>query len=682
MKFHIKYIAAAFLISGTLSAQNINVDQMPKPGPTPTINIQQPKIFSLKNGLTVMVVENNKLPRVSTTLTMDRPPVYEGKLAGVNQIMAGQLGEGTTTISKDDFNKRIDFLGASLNFSSSGASANTLSKYYPEVLSLMADAIINPKFSAEEVQKSKDRAIEGLKTEEKSASAIANKVKTALTYGKNTAIGEFSTEDSYNAIQLADVQNAYKKYYAPDNAYLVIVGDVKLEEVKKLVEKNFKDWKKANTKYDPIPKTNNLAATEINVVDVPNAVQSVVSVGNLTDVTMNNSQFFPATIANYILGGGGEGRLFMNLREKNGFTYGAYSALSTYKYAPSFSAEASVRNEVTDKAVVEFMNELKGISNVKAEELSNAKEKLKGDFIRSLENPSTIARFALNQKTQNLSPDFYTNYLKSIDKVSAADISNAVRNFILPNQSRIFIAGKGSEISESLEKLGYPVKYYDRNANATQKPVAQKVDANVTIASVMDQYIKAIGGADAVKKVTSMSTTSTGTVQGMALDMLNVKTNTGKNLVDIKMMGNSIQKIVFDGKDGYMMNQGQKMPLPKEAKDELLSETAIFPELNLGTSTTYKLAGIEKHSGEDAYAIKGPNTTYFYSVKTGLKIGSVKTQKGMGGQEVQVPTTYSDYKEVNGIKIPYKVTSNMGGMDVEFITKDVAFNKATDADFK
>ncbi|MBP7982890.1 MAG: insulinase family protein, partial [Kaistella sp.] len=167
MKYNFKYIAAAFLISGMLSAQKINKDEMPKPGPTPTINIAKPKTFTLKNGLTVMVVENNKLPRVNMSLSMDRPPVYEGKIVGVSQIMADQLGSGTTSMSKEDFNKKIDFLGANLNFSSAGANANTLSKYFPQVLGLMADAIVNPKFSESEVKDSKDRMIEGLKADEK-----------------------------------------------------------------------------------------------------------------------------------------------------------------------------------------------------------------------------------------------------------------------------------------------------------------------------------------------------------------------------------------------------------------------------------------------------------------------------------------------------------------------------------
>ena len=677
MKKQLTYIAAAFLFAGMLSAQKIDLNAMPKPGPTPAINIAKPKTFQLSNGLTVMVVENNKLPRVNVSLTMDRPPYYEGNVTGVSSIMAEQFENGTKNLSKDEFNKKVDFLGAGLSFSPGGAAANSLSKYFPEVLGLMADAIINPNFTAEEIQNSKERAIEGLKSEEKNASSIAAKVSRALMYGKNTSRGEFETVESINRIQLTDVQNVYKKYYAPDNAYLVIVGDVKFDKVKSLVEKTFSSWKKSNTTFAALEPASNVAKTEINVVDVPSAVQSVVSLNNIHSMKMKDPNYFAATIANYILGGGGEARLFMNLREKNGFTYGAYSSLSTSKYSPEFSAEASVRNEVTDKAVKEFMNELNGISTVKPEELENAKAKLKGSFIMSLEQPATIARFALNQKVQDLPADFYTNYLKSIDKVTAADVTNAVKTTILPNQSRIFIAGKASEISEGLEKLGYPVKYFDKEANPVAKPTAQKVDASVTIGSVADKYINAIGGLSAVQKITSITYDATTKVQGMDMSMKMTQAKGGKMAMNISMMGNTVQKIVFDGKDGYMEAQGQKMPLNDKQKAEMIQETELFPELTFAKSPKYKLAGIEKFNNEDSYVIKDDKTTYYYSVKTGLKTGEVKA--GEGGS---IPTSYADYKDVSGVKMPYTIIQNMGGMDINLAVKSYTVNQAKDSDFK
>ena len=651
---NIKYIAAAFLFSGMVYAQNIDINAMPKPGPTPAINIAKPNSFKLKNGLTVLVVENNKLPRVNIQLTIDRPPVYEGNIVGVGEIMADQLGTGTTKLSKEEFNKKIDFLGAYLSFSSEGAGANTLSKYSTQVISLMADAIINPKFSAEEVSKSKERTIEGLKTKEKDAGEIARRVDNALTYGKNTALGEFVTEESINRIQLKDVQDFYKKYYAPDNAYLVIIGDVKTSEIKKLVEKEFGKWKKSGTKF--------------------------AAVGNPTTLQMKDPQYFSGVIANYILGGGGEARLFMNLREKNGYTYGAYSRLSTNKYSPSFTANASVRNEVTDKAVVEFMNELKGISQIKPEELANAKAKLKGEFIMSLEKPETIARFALNERLYSLPADFYANYLKSIDKVTTADVSAAAKANILPNQSRIFVAGKGSEIADGLEKLGYPVKYFDKFANPASKPETKKIAAGVTAESIGQKYIAAIGGKANVEKINSLQMNASASVQGMTIETITLAAKGGKTSVEMKMMGQSMQKIVFDGKDGYIMAQGQKQPLPAELKEELAANKEIFPELTFNAKNT-TLRGIENVNGEEVYAIKKGNKTYFYSVKTGLKVGESQTQK-MQGQEVIVPTYYSDYKEVSGVKLPFKISQNMGGIEMNSDVKSYEINKATDKDFK
>lgn len=681
MKKQLTYIAAAFLFAGTISAQKIDLNAMPKPGPTPVINIAKPKTFQLKNGLTVMVVENNKLPRVNASLSMDRPPYYEGNVAGVSEIMAEQFENGTTTMSKDDFNKKVDYLGANLSFSSNGASANSLSKYFPQVLSLMADAIINPKFSAKEIEDSKERAIEGLKSEEKNASAIASKVSNALMYGKNTSRGEFETVETINKIQLADVQNIYKKYYAPDNAYLVIVGDVKFDKVKPMIEKAFSGWKKANTPITPVESASNVATTEINIVDVPTAVQSVVSVNNINNLKMKDPNYFPATMANYILGGGGEARLFMNLREKNGFTYGAYSNMSASKYSPQFSASASVRNEVTDKAVKEFMNELNGISSVKPEELENAKAKLKGSFIMSLEQPATIARFALNQKIYDLPDDFYTNYLKSIDKVTAADVSSAVNSTIYPTKSRIFIAGKASDISEGLEKLGYPVKYYDKDANPVAKPTAQKVDASVTVASVADKYLDAIGGKANLSKISSYTVNAAMSIQGQNIDMKMVKAQGGKEMTQVTAMGQVVQKQVFDGKTGYSEQMGQKVPMKPEQIAEKQKNTELFEEMAFAKSPEYKLAGIEKVGGEDSYAIKGPETTYYYSVKTGLKTGETRTVKAQG-QEVSVPTTFSDYKDVAGVKMPYTISVNQMGMDMTMKVKSYEINQAKDSDFK
>lgn len=678
---NIKYIAAAFLVSGILSAQKINTDEMPKPGSVPTINIAEPKSFQLKNGLTVLVVENNKLPRVNISLTIDRQPVYEGNIVGAGNLMADLLGNGTNKLSKEQFNKKIDFLGANIHFNSQGASANTLSKYFPQVIELFSDAITNARFTTDDFLKEKERTIESLKIEEKDANTISNRVFNALAYGKNTSRGEFSTQESINKIQLKDVQDFYYKYYTPNSAYLVIVGDVKFNDVKKLVEKQFQNWKKSTTKFQALEPAKNVTKTEINIVDLPAAVQSVIKVGNLSTLQMKDSQYFAGLLGNYILGGGAEARLFMNLREKNGFTYGAYSNLSTNKYGPSFEANASVRNEVTDKAVVEFMNEIKGIPTIKPEELANAKEKIKGTFIMSLEKPETLARFAVNQHIQKLPKNFYSNYLKSIDKVTIADVSNAMKANVLSNQSRIVVVGKANDIMNGLEKLGYSVTYYDALANPVKKPEVKKVDPTMTTKIIREKYIVAIGGKNNINKINSLTTNAEAELQGMKLDMNMVQAKGGKSIVEMKMMGQTMQKIVFDGKDGYISANGQKMPLPQELKTEMSQNQELFPELTFDSKNT-ELKGIETIKGEDAYVVKKGKKTYYYSTKSGLKIGETQTQKAPDGKEVTIPTYYSEYKEISGIKVPFKINQNMSGMDVEFKVKSYEVNTAKDSDFK
>lgn len=466
MKIQLIYIVTLFLFAEMFTAQKIDINPMPKAGPVPVISISKPKTFQLNNGLTVMVIENNKLPQVTVKLSIDRPPHYAGNIAGVEHIVAAQFKNGTVNLSKEEFNEKIDFLGADLSFSPEDISGSSLSRYFPEVLELMADAIIHPKFSDDEIRNTKQIMVGKLQSMEKDAGFILQKVSLALQYGKNTSRGQLLTIESINRISAGDVKNIYQKYYTPDHAYLVIVGDVKYDEVKSLVNKTFSGWKKSNTTFAALEPGSNVTKTEINVIDVPTAVQSVIRVQNIHSLKMKDPNYFPAIAAMNILSGDGSvgSRLNMNLREKNGFTYGAQGMLLVDKYYSFFSVFANVRNEVTDKAVQEFMNELNAISIVKPQELENAKVKLKGDFIMSLEDPATLATLALNQKKEGLPPDFYTHYLKSIDQVTVEDIATATKTIILPNQSRIIIAGKASEITEGLKKLGYPVKYYDQNA--------------------------------------------------------------------------------------------------------------------------------------------------------------------------------------------------------------------------
>ena len=678
------YIAASLFLTITMQAQD---RPQPKPGPAPTININKPQSFVLKNGLKVLVVENHKLPRVSFNLTLDNPPYAEGNKKGVSDILSGMLGNGTQTINKDAFNEEIDFLGADINFYASGASANGLSRYSKRILELLADGALNPLFDKAEFDKEKEKIIEGLKADEKSVAAIARRVENVLVFGKEHYRGEYTSEETLKNVTFDDVVLNYNTYFVPANAYLVIVGDVNFKEVKKEVERLFGKWRKAMAPQLTYTNPKDVQYSQINFIDAPNAVQSEIALVNLSNLKMTDKEYFSVLLANQILGGGGEGRLFLNLREKHGWTYGAYSSIGSGKYINKFRSSASVRNTVTDSAVVEFFNELKRIKTelVSEEDLRNAKAKYVGNFVMQIEKPSTIAGYALNKETQGLPEDFYENYIKNINAVTAEDIKNAANKYFLSDNTRVVIVGKAGDVLPGLETMSkrekLPIFYFDKYGNPTEKPEVKKpIPAGVTAQTVLNNYINAIGGEKAVKNVKTLAVMSSGTVQGTPLELV-VKTAPKKMGVEMKAMGMTMMKQVVNEKEAYAVQQGQRKDFKDQELKDMQAEATTFKELALLTDKDITLTGIENINGTDAYAIKNGKSTYFYDVKTGYKVAEAKELE-QGGQKMTQTTYYQDYKDVKGLKFPYKTIMNVG-IEIELITTEVKINEGvTDADFK
>lgn len=681
------YIAASLLLTITMQAQD---RPMPKQGPAPSINIKKPVTFVLENGLKVLVVENNKLPRVSFNLTLDNTPFAEGSKKGVTDLVSSMIGNATESISKDKFNEEIDFLGANINFYESGASANGLSRYSARILELLADGALNPLFTQEDFDAERAKLIEGLKSDEKSASAIAGRVQNVLTYGKEHYNGEFTSEETLKNVTLQDVINHYNTYFVPANAYLVIIGDVKTKDVKKKVQQLFGAdvWKTASAPNLTYNDPTDLQYSQINFVDVPNAVQSEIAMINLSKLKMTDKDYFAAILANQILGGGGEGRLFLNLREKHGWTYGSYSNLGASKYISKFSSTASVRNAVTDSAVVEIFNELRKIRTdlVSEEDLKNAKAKYIGNFVMQIEKPATIARYALNIKTLGLPEDFYENYVKNINAVTPEDVRNAAKKYFLADNTRVVIVGKAADVLPGLEAMSakekMPIFYFDKYGSKADKPVVKKdIPAGVTAQSVVKSYIDAIGGEKALKAVKTVLVTAKGTIQGRSLDMVSKISNKGMSTSDISMGGMSMMKQVIGDKSGYQTVQGQKKAIEGDELVKEKKDAVPFVELSFLTDKTILLSGIVALNGQDAYTVQVGTTKYFYDVKTGLRVAT-ENESGEGAQKRKTMTYYADYVEVKGVKFPYKTTMDVG-MPLEFITQDVKINEGvTDKDFE
>ena len=676
-------ILSSLFISAIMQGQII---PQPKSGATPTIKIGKPESFQLKNGLKVMVVENHKLPRVSFTLTLDNAPYAEGAKKGVADLTSSLIGNGTKKISKTAFNEEIDFMGANINFSSNGASGSALSKYSGRVLELLADGALNPNFTQVEFDKEKAKIIEGLKASEKSVPDVAGRVNDLLTFGKEHPNGEYVSESTIKNVTLADVQANYNSYFVPENAYLIIVGDIKFAETKKAVEKLFGSWKKAAAPVQTYAEPKDVAFSQINFVDMPNAVQSEVAVVNLVNLKMTDPDYFPALVANQILGGDFNSYLNMNLREAHGWTYGARSSIRGEKRITKFEASTQVRNAVTDSTVVEIFKEYKKIRTEKVtdEMLASVKAGYIGRFVMQIEKPQTIAGYALRIQTQNLPTDFYENYIKNINAVTADDVLRVANKYFMADNSRILIVGKGADVVPALEKLKIPILFFDKYGNAVDKPVFKKeVPKGMTAKTVLDNYIKAIGGEKAALAVKTIAMTGSTTIpQAPAPLSFNSKIDVkGKLVVELAMGGMSLMKQVVNEKGGFVIQQGQKVELTGKDLEDMKAAATPIEELNLLKKPEVSLTGIETINGTEAYVLKNGKTTLYYDVKSGLKIADVITIE-QGGKTMNKTNSYLDYREVKGVKVPFNMIQNVG-FELNIKMTDVKINEGVaDADFQ
>ena len=692
-KIYIAALGFFFILSSTAQIK-IDRTKQPKAGPAPVIAIGDPYLYKLPNGITLLVAENHKLPKVTATYFIDRGPVKEGNKAGVISMMGKMLNEGTTNMNKATFDEAVDQIGANVDLNSSGGTASALTRYFDKAFMLMADALRHPAFTQESFDKLRSLTLTGLKANEKSAKAISARVVSALNYGTNHPQGEFETEETVNAITMDDLKKMYGKYITPSHAYLTFVGDIKPEQAKALALKAFGDWKGSAIEIPKLEPVKNPEKPEVDLIDVSSAVQSEITVTNLVQLPLSSPDYFPVLLANNILGGTSDARLFMNLREKHGFTYGSYSNIGSGRFQNSFNATASVRNEKVDSAIAEILNEINNIrtKKVSEEELRNAKALYNGNFALGLEDPARIASFASNILINNLSKDFYRTFLQKINAVTSDDIQRVAQKYFSYPNTRIVVVGKSDAVKPGLTKLGYQLKMFDNLARPVVNSTAAISTANVSAKDIIAKYITAIGGADELKKITSVSTTGEMTMQGMSLSVVDKKMTPNLVMMEMNMNGQAIMHRSFDGKSGYQQQMGNKQPFTDEELKESSNTKGIFPQLFYSNpGYTLELAGTEKVSGKDAYKINitsptGAKSTEYYDIATGYLVRGDKTSK-VKDQEVQQSVEHSNFKKVGNVIFPFtnsiSVQTAAGSQDFVIQVKDIKINEGVTAeDFK
>jgi predicted Zn-dependent peptidase len=685
MKKIILSITAATI--ATLSfAQPLDRSIRPKAGAAPEIKLGKTESFTLPNGLKVFVVENHKLPTIAASIQLDIKPALEGNKAGMMDMMSELLLTGTKSRSNDKLNEEIDFIGANINASHDGVSGRGLKKHQDKIFELMADITMNANFKQEELDKIKTRTLSGMEAEENDPDAMLQEVTAVINYGKGHPYGEVATKETVKNIDLAAAQNYYNTYFRPNVAYMAIVGDITLAEAKPLVEKYFGKWQKANV---PVAKyTDPKAPAKTRVIVVPRdaAVQSVINVTYPISLLPGTPDVVKTRVANSILGGGSNGRLFLNLREAHGWTYGSYSSIVADDLKGHVTAYAKARNVVTDSSVNEMIAEMNKMGNtpVGNEELQNHLTNMTGAFAIGLENPGTIAQYAINIERYKMPKDYYQNYLKNLNAVTVADVQNIAKKYITPAVANIIVVGSKDEIAEKLKRFDGDgtVEFFDTYGNPIKETAKKAVPSNITAEDIVKKYGAAVGGEKAMSAIKDMKVVMEGNLQGQKLTLTDLKKAPNKTKQLVSMGAMTLQKMVYDGTKGYQEAQGQKHDLEGDDLKNAAEQADLLADFHPEKyGITRKLLGIEAVNGKEAYKVEATQgddkTIEFYEVATGYLVKKVETAKMPDGNSMSLATEMSDYQEIpgsNGVKIPYSLKIPLGPgmtMDTKVISAEV-----------
>ena len=670
-------LTAALLSIFQLSAQ-IDRSKAPEPGPAPTVQFGNFEKFTMDNGLRVILVEDHDRPVVNFNITFVVDPFVEGDKAGESSFFGDLWGRGTVNRTAEQLNKEVDFLGATFRTSSRSIGFMTLTKYTDKMMEILSDVLYNPTFPEEELDKIKDQALGGLKMSRTSPGSILDNILTATVYPDGHAYSDIMTEATVDAITTDDCREYYENYIIPNSAILVIVGDMNIKEARSICNKYLSKWEKGEILTHEDPAVNRPEGIEVVFSPKDGAVQSTIEMMAPITLVPGSEDLMALSIANAIYGGGGfDAKLFRNLRETHGYTYGVYSNINDDEISGSFYAGGDVNGNATDSSFVQMRYELQNMmdGDYTEDDLEKFKTMYAGSFSRSLESSGNIANYAYMIERYNLPEDYYATYLQRLDALTLDDIRAVVAKYFDPDNMYWFCVGDPSVIPAlaAYDSDGVVVEL-DFEGNPIER---KEVSADVTVESVLEDYINAVGGRALVEGIKDMSEDVEMSLMGMSV------TTSTRRILDQKcfsmsqaMNGSLMSHIVLrDGKI-KISGGGMEQEITDPEQVESMSDIYPFPEI-LGAEQGYvfTLEGIENVNGSDTYKVKqdrGGAVSYsYYDVATGLKVKTVAASEGQT-QEV----VFDDYQKTPyGIIYPMVQKVNMPQIgEVEAKVTKVEFN--------
>jgi zinc protease len=456
------------------------------------LKFAMPKAFEteLGNGLRVIALENHKLP----TFTMQMV-ILSGGLSdpadqpGVAQYTASMLREGTKTRSSRQIAEAVESMGATLNANSglssqiSSIMAGGLTENFDQIMELFADVILNPSFPQNDLNKLKTRATAQLRAQRSQPEFLANEMFLKTMYGAHPASRIALTPAQIQSLTPETLKQFHAAHYKPNNAIFAIVGDVNPAEIVAKLEKTFgaqngssqsgSSWTRGEVPRPELPKVSEHSSSKIYLVDRPGSEQTNLILGNLS-IERNDPDYYALDVMNQVLGGGASARLFLNLREDKGYTYGAYSGFTAAKYRGVFQANTEVQTKVTKGSMDELIYEFKRIRDEKTpdDEFDRAKRTIVGGFALQLESPQSLLANIITQKIYNLPADYWDAYPQKIASVTADDVQRVARKYLDLAKLQIVAVGDAKQIADVMKQFG-GVELYDAEGKPLQSPSAE-----------------------------------------------------------------------------------------------------------------------------------------------------------------------------------------------------------------
>ena len=428
----------------------------PVSGPSREIHFPPIVRSNTPSGLELNTVALHGVPVVNIKLVIKSGSASDPKdLPGTAQLVAEMLKEGTARKTSAKIAEAIDYLGARLNIHNDEATISidmqALAEQLPAALGLVAELATEPAFNEAELKKLKKRELDRLSLMSQSPNFLARREFWKALYGAHPYAHTDTTKDVVKRIKRTDLATFHRRFFVPNNAYLVVVGDVTPQAVQESANKVFKTWPTRPVTPLEFPATPVRSAREIVLVDRPESVQSVIYVGNLA-LARKDPDYVPLLVANQVLGGSAASRMFMDLRERQSLTYGAYSDLDEGLVPVPFRAFAAVRNEVTAQAMKAFVHHLERISSeiVPEAELADAKRLLIDSFPLHIETPSEIAALVSELRTYGFPDNYWDGFRAEIQAVTPEQALAAAKKYIQAQKALIVVVGKAAAVKPFL----------------------------------------------------------------------------------------------------------------------------------------------------------------------------------------------------------------------------------------